>query len=305
MTTLRRTEVWLIPAHAGKTSGRIIVCHIFPAHPRSRGENLSGIADSLTPVGSSPLTRGKLDSGGEVCAVRRLIPAHAGKTQARGCRMPRRTAHPRSRGENDADFLIGQPRCGSSPLTRGKRRAKPAGQLLQRLIPAHAGKTPAPRPRTASSTAHPRSRGENNVTALRYSTCPGSSPLTRGKHWRRVERDCDWRLIPAHAGKTVTLPSRRYAAWAHPRSRGENAPTPKSIHGDSGSSPLTRGKPVATTTIMKTLGLIPAHAGKTLATPSGPQARAAHPRSRGENVHDLSDQQRCQGSSPLTRGKLL
>ena len=91
--------------------------------------------------GSSPLTRGKrfpftLDDG-----TRRLIPAHAGKTEA----MPKlpgdRRAHPRSRGENETDAGIEIEARGSSPLTRGKHGKLDDTKHTLGLIPAHAGKT--------------------------------------------------------------------------------------------------------------------------------------------------------------------
>ena len=70
----------LIPAHAGKTSSVGTVKPRDPAHPRSRGENdeASSILGNL--AGSSPLTRGKRHQSLTNMGVRRLIPAHAGKT---------------------------------------------------------------------------------------------------------------------------------------------------------------------------------------------------------------------------------
>ena len=49
--------------------------------------------------------------------------------------------------------------------------------------------------------------------------------------------------------------------------------------------------------------LIPAHAGKTKSVIMTGIARAAHPRSRGENPPAQAGPQRVGGSSPLTRGK--
>ena len=51
-----------------------------------------------------------------------------------------------------------------------------------------------------------------------------------------------------------------------------------------GSSPLTRGKPVPPLRAPPASGLIPAHAGKTRTSLRASRLRAAHPRSRGENV---------------------
>ena len=50
--------------------------------------------------GSSPLTRGKLDTAPDAGDDLRLIPAHAGKTQLRYGHHGWHGAHPRSRGEN-------------------------------------------------------------------------------------------------------------------------------------------------------------------------------------------------------------
>ena len=51
----------LIPAHAGKTTGRFPLVSHFRAHPRSRGENFSDAKRVRKCGGSSPLTRGKPD----------------------------------------------------------------------------------------------------------------------------------------------------------------------------------------------------------------------------------------------------
>ena len=71
-----------------------------------------------------------------------------------------------------------------------------------------------------------------------------------------------------------------------------------------GSSPLTRGKPLADMTPAETRGLIPAHAGKTHYDNLQPQRSTAHPRSRGENENRVNGRVVGAGSSPLTRGKL-
>ena len=71
----------------------------------------------------------------------------------------------------------------------------------------------------------------------------------------------------------------------------------------SGSSPLTRGKRIRLASTRSHFRLIPAHAGKTSAILCGALARAAHPRSRGENVMSPDKEGVTVGSSPLTRGK--
>ena len=134
-------------------------------------------------------------------------------------------------------------------------------------------------------------------------TREGSSPLTRGKLFERVEHGVVVGLIPAHAGKTS--PGRRSAppSRAHPRSRGENRPRDRRAEGARGSSPLTRGKPSPAQARPAGQGLIPAHAGKTCPTRVGTAPTRAHPRSRGENVNWTRPASPTRGSSPLTRGK--
>ena len=93
--------------------------------------------------------------------------------------------------------------------------------------------------------------------------------------------------------------------WAHPRSRGENASQVPPLLRDGGSSPLTRGKLRAPQLRAADPRLIPAHAGKTRTDSRCCSARRAHPRSRGENDTGFTAEQVAEGSSPLTRGKLL
>ena len=173
------------------------------AHPRSRGENLIAPEMIDTNAGSSPLTRGKrispLDNLGQI----RLIPAHAGKTTSFPAWELNPQAHPRSRGENHSKRLSTGLGSGSSPLTRGKPVKRFQSGELDRLIPAHAGKTSYAAVKRFLPRAHPRSRGENVLPRLPSADFAGSSPLTRGKQLATSIEEATGRLIPAHAGKTV------------------------------------------------------------------------------------------------------
>ena len=131
----------------------------------------------------------------------------------------------------------------------------------------------------------------------------GSSPLTRGKPDGKLRTSGMSRLIPAHAGKTQRIEIHVSPSRAHPRSRGENTVAALALHGNAGSSPLTRGKQGGQALAVSALRLIPAHAGKTRSATSLRRARTAHPRSRGENVSLPLRARRDGGSSPLTRGK--
>ena len=131
----------LIPAHAGKTWREILRLGRRRAHPRSRGENRWDRVAASRLAGSSPLTRGKRRVRGRGSRRSGLIPAHAGKTPFRRSRTGQTRAHPRSRGENSIWPILTRKCVGSSPLTRGKRRARRSCSARRRLIPAHAGKT--------------------------------------------------------------------------------------------------------------------------------------------------------------------
>ena len=293
----------LIPAHAGKTMEDQRDWREHAAHPRSRGENLEDGQTGLAHAGSSPLTRGKpvqqgalglaagsspLTRGKQVGAVDslsswRLIPAHAGKTSVRAGAERWHKAHPRSRGENWSRRTPRSLRIGSSPLTRGKRGHRGGVEALGRLIPAHAGKTSQSAQAAAKRAAHPRSRGENLIGAVRTLVVTGSSPLTRGKLDEAGANLGGDRLIPAHAGKTRRGRCLLTQCTAHPRSRGENEPGSVDASGAVGSSPLTRGKRVTGCPRDVLLGLIPAHAGKTSRAVIPCFWAEAHPRSRGES----------------------
>ena len=214
----------LIPAHAGKTHPTQHQRRTVWAHPRSRGENLTGAEDQLVSLGSSPLTRGKHLNPRRAQAKAGLIPAHAGKTRTEYVVRATLMAHPRSRGENSGGHLSGYGWRGSSPLTRGKLGVLDAAAVPDRLIPAHAGKTRSRHPRAGPSGAHPRSRGENSPDEIVLIVPSGSSPLTRGKRAVQFTEGSATGLIPAHAGKTAHRRPCRCSAWAHPRSRGENSP---------------------------------------------------------------------------------
>ena len=274
----------LIPAHAGKIDTIKSNGFRLTAHPRSRGENAFVVAYNKSETGSSPLTRGKFGDHGLNRVPDGLIPAHAGKMKSTSRIHVRRTAHPRSRGENLWQDWHVRTREGSSPLTRGKFDLYTDEYVDQRLIPAHAGKMRACDPWPRSPRAHPRSRGENRIVVIALSLTAGSSPLTRGKFRAEDQRSGGEGLIPAHAGKINPRGEAEFENRAHPRSRGENANFLGSVVSSPGSSPLTRGKLSEIRHDLREVGLIPAHAGKIRGQERATQWVRAHPRSRGENT---------------------
>ena len=186
---------------------------------------------------------------------------------------------------------------------RGKHSHATQGRVQERLIPTHAGKTPACPSPFYRRWAHPRSRGENTAIPRRCVSRRGSSPLTRGKRHVVPPRRIHQGLIPAHAGKTSASPYGTARKWAHPRSYGENGFIQVASPANEGSSPLMRGKRDTAAAAVGAAGLIPAHAGKTHRSAHCACRRGAHPRSRGENPSMPGGTYVDEGSSPLTRGK--
>ena len=232
-----------------------------------------------------------------------FIPAHAGKTFCVPAIRAWTRAHPHSRGGNRTPAGNGLASSGSSPLTQGKRLFQVGGGAHCRLIPAHAGKTARWPCAWSSRWTHPRSRGENAFMPSPSLSSSGSSPLTRGKRQQGGHAQAAARLIPAHAGKTLTRRGWRRRFGDHPHPRGENKQLLVAAASQHGSSPLTRGKHQADRPRRRKDGLIPAHAGKTQTRGSDASRHMAHPRSHGENLKISDGQEVGRGSSPLTRGK--
>ena len=232
----------LIPAWAGKTSGRAGGLAVRRAHPRVGGENVVLRRLSAVAAGSSPRGRGKHEAWAFDADSGRLIPAWAGKTlmvSAAGSVIP---AHPRVGGENRLLVRVRRRPDGSSPRGRGKPCR--AGRLRsgRRLIPAWAGKTVLHDVLRDRHPAHPRVGGENHVFNAHDMQDGGSSPRGRGKRLTRVSVSVIVGLIPAWAGKTLCPAWQRRCCRAHPRVGGENPNAWQTHLSLSGSSPRGRGK---------------------------------------------------------------
>ena len=89
-----------IPAYAGKTPWDAPTLMPPTEHPRIRGENLLIGLRVWGQTGTSPHTRGKLDTYAHLWETGRNIPAYAGKTPFAGLLVPILPEHPRIRGEN-------------------------------------------------------------------------------------------------------------------------------------------------------------------------------------------------------------
>ena len=172
----------------------------------------------------------------------RLIPAHAGKTQRCSEALETDWAHPRACGENCPRAVPVAHELGSSPRMRGKLGGLMIAPNRAGLIPAHAGKTEMGLTKRLCVWAHPRACGENWCNSANLCPFEGSSPRMRGKLFVSTTQTLYCRLIPAHAGKTLSMPLWRHVRRAHPRACGENLLTAPATANAMGSSPRMRGK---------------------------------------------------------------
>ena len=88
----------LIPAYAGRTGFGCESRFCEGAHPRLRGADGAARAEGYDFVGSSPLTRGGLDTPSTIEVNGGLIPAYAGRTRWGDAPIHGPWAHPRLRG---------------------------------------------------------------------------------------------------------------------------------------------------------------------------------------------------------------
>ena len=113
--------VRLIPASGETTWRRSPTGTRWRAHPRERGDDLSGAGLASTTPGSSPRAGRRREHPARRAGRDRLIPA-SGETTTRPSTCPRPwRAHPRERGDDASSSASGQVACGSSPRA-GRRR---------------------------------------------------------------------------------------------------------------------------------------------------------------------------------------
>ena len=109
-------------------------------------------------------------------------------------------------------------------------------------------------------------------------------------------------IIPAYAGSTTSPAQRLRAETNHPRIRGEHEDIDERYLEMTGSSPHTRGAPLAQIDPRQVGRIIPAYAGSTASPPSMTAVRRDHPRIRGEHGAGRIRCLSIVGSSPHTRG---
>ena len=149
---------------------------------------------------------------------------------------------------------------------------------------------------------HPRSRGVYYALTPRNPTQPGSSPLARGLRRGPAASLVEPRIIPARAGFTTCIRTRRRTGSDHPRSRGVYCGWWPARTRRAGSSPLARGLLWDAAADAEHRRIIPARAGFTRAPTTTAPGGRDHPRSRGVYIAALVAGLIWFGSSPLARG---
>ena len=197
-----------------------------------------GVAMNL---GSSPRVQGRLTTTGSGPQRHGLIPASAGRTWPMARQRRQERAHPRECG---ADHYITTDTAryeGSSPRVRGGPGQWLVNAGKNGLIPASAGRTTTSPPTRPATRAHPRECGADNHYKKTFSVEQGSSPRVRGGRHAGNAHPPGNGLIPASAGRTITMKLWVADPRAHPRECGADDCRCSPEESKRGSSPRVRG----------------------------------------------------------------
>ena len=252
--------------------------------------------------GLSPRMRGNRRWRARPLSGRRSIPAYAGKPASRAAQRASAAVYPRVCGETDVRIdgeIVG---AGLSPRMRGNPDGRRPDVLIERSIPAYAGK-PEPWPPTCCRPAvYPRVCGETLHAAAQAEMQCGLSPRMRGNPLPLRRPAFRYRSIPAYAGKPTPDLGRLEEARVYPRVCGETRAEISACTTQQGLSPRMRGNLGDHAGGTFAGGSIPAYAGKPPRTGRLTGLRTVYPRVCGETVLDLQDMRRFAGLSPRMRG---
>ena len=171
---------------------------------------------------------------------------------------------------------------------RGKQGVRVNQCCVDRITPAHAGKTCFTENASAFVSDHLRACGENAASCVPFDGARGSPPRVRGKLSSYISLLRVHRITPACAGKTSGRTSAAAGMSDHPRVCGENWKNKEILWSELGSPPRVRGKLINQKLRELESRITPACAGKTASRTACRRSRADHPRVCGENqTHGL------------------
>ena len=266
------------------------------------GEALCSSATIGDLRGLSPRVRGS--HGG---ALRRragpgIIPACAGKPASLATRAATSTDYPRVCGEA---VLIAQGvnlEQGLSPRVRGSRHSAPRATAPPRIIPACAGKPYSAHAPAAAPTDYPRVCGEAERPPNDRFDAVGLSPRVRGSHRVGLGERLFLGIIPACAGKPISVTLRSRSVRDYPRVCGEARLAGRLEVLPPGLSPRVRGSRGASGRLIAYPGIIPACAGKPRGAGRYSSPGRDYPRVCGEAQLRSHIPQGSEGLSPRVRG---
>ena len=131
--------------------------------------------------GSPPRRRGKVDGPPAQVGRGRITPAQAGRSPYFLYGKKDYKDHPRIGGEKAELTAAVISAMGSPPRRRGKGYREFGIDISDRITPAQAGKSVAPRQKRSALWDHPRVGGEKPARCTRPDRPPGSPPRGRGK----------------------------------------------------------------------------------------------------------------------------
>ena len=272
-----------IPAPAGETPCSPTGGQSAEVHPRACGGNRPLSAGSSALSGASPRLRGKRIPSFFATIRAWCIPAPAGETHRRSFESSRSTVHPRACGGNGRHRGIGAGAPGASPRLRGKPDRHCKTGRDRRCIPAPAGETLSPWPRSPWPSVHPRACGGNSGGRYCGDSQSGASPRLRGKHTDGAAIETGVRCIPAPAGETKDGYRGNPCQGVHPRACGGNPVREMAEGCNRGASPRLRGKLHLRLEAGRRRGCIPAPAGETGIVSRDTARKGVHPRACGGN----------------------
>ena len=193
----------------------------------------------------------------------------------------------------------------SSPRVRGKVAPVQSVVVAAGIIPACAGKSVQAPVSVSDVRDHPRVCGEKYRPKIKSNQIKGSSPRVRGKAGSCAVLSVVYRIIPACAGKSITVWTTLTTQKDHPRVCGEKHEGDVISKAHELSSPRVRGKVSLEMRAFDLHRIIPACAGKRARDYGLKDTGEDHPRVCVEKEFVTPLDSMMLGSSPRVRGKVL
>ena len=197
---------------------------------------------SLHGPGSPPRGRGKVDGPPAQVGRGRITPAQAGRSPYFLYGKKDYKDHPRIGGEKAELTAAVISAMGSPPRRRGKGYREFGIDISDRITPAQAGKSVAPRQKRSALWDHPRVGGEKYSRPSYSRISMGSPPRGRGKGNQAFSWYGSSRITPAWAGKRCSSGRCCMRQRDHPRVGGEKTENITPSIYEQGSPPRRRGK---------------------------------------------------------------